>query len=330
MNQQQDNIAMVRKRTRRIILACLLCVSFFCGTTTITASMQVKKPISKTGLLGALRVGGLTTGELVHEVEKRGVDFEMTEAIADELRRAGAKPELITAVRANYRSATPSPIPDRPNNGPRVSLGLVVQDITPALALSLGLRETSGVLVNSVEKNYLGEQVGVERRDIIIAINDAPVKNSDGLRQLMGRVRAGEAVTLTILRDGSTRKLTSSLLKNDGDNSTNNRAPAGGISGRGKLGLRVEPLTPETSARLKLEKIKGLLVTEVDASGPAASAGIRTGDVIEEINGQAVRSMSDVEPALAKNASGPARLRIHRAGKSFGLELQPRAAISAR
>jgi S1-C subfamily serine protease len=330
MNQQQDNTALVRISTRNIIMACLLCVWFLSAAFNTTASMQVKKPISKTGLLGALRVGGLTTGELVHEVEKRGVDFEMTDAIADELRRAGAKPELITAVGANYRSVNPSPTPVRPLNGPRVSLGLVVQDITPSLALSLGLKETSGVLVNSVEKNYLGEQVGVERRDIIIAINDAAVKNSDGLRQLMARVRTNEAVTLTVLRDGSTRKLTSSLLKNNADDSTNNRATNNAISGRGKLGLRVEPLTPETSARLKLEKVKGLLVTEVDASGPAASAGIRTGDVIEEINGQAVRSMSDVEPALAKSTSGPARLRIHRAGKSFGLELQPRAANSAR
>src|SRR5687768_12564683 len=64
---------------------------------------QKKKPISRQGLVSALRINGLSTKELVEQVEMRGVSFKLTNEIESELRAAGAHPDLIAAVRANYR-----------------------------------------------------------------------------------------------------------------------------------------------------------------------------------------------------------------------------------
>ena len=69
---------------------------------------QVKKPVTKdpitqTGLLDALRIGGLPPKALIQEIRSRGVAFELTPPIEVELRAAGAKPAVIDAVRANYR-----------------------------------------------------------------------------------------------------------------------------------------------------------------------------------------------------------------------------------
>jgi len=67
---------------------------------------QVKKPISKNGLLEAVRLNGLSTQELIERVQQRGVSFQLTDQDTEELRQAGARPELIDAVRANYRPET--------------------------------------------------------------------------------------------------------------------------------------------------------------------------------------------------------------------------------
>src|SRR5947209_3845029 len=83
------------------LLAILLLVT---GSTLA----QQKKPISKSGLLESIRLNGLSTRELVDRIEQRGVSFQMTAADEEEFRAAGARPEIIAAARANYRSATPA------------------------------------------------------------------------------------------------------------------------------------------------------------------------------------------------------------------------------
>jgi serine protease Do len=125
------------------------------------------------------------------------------------------------------------------------------------------------------------------------------------------------------MRDGARR----SLNFGGQDVSANNaeRNDDRGVSGKGRLGLRVEPLTSELIARFSLGKAKGMVVTAVDGAGPAGAAGVQPGDVIEEVNGQDVRAMADVEAALAKSNAGRVRLRINRGGKSLNLEVQPRA-----
>jgi hypothetical protein len=70
---------------------------------------QTSKPISREGLVKSVRINGLTTRELVQQIERRGVAFEMTADAEAELRGAGARPEIIEAARSNYRpSASPA------------------------------------------------------------------------------------------------------------------------------------------------------------------------------------------------------------------------------
>jgi hypothetical protein len=86
------------------------------------ASAQAKKPITKEGLLKAIRINGLSTAELIQQIQQRGVSFRMTPAEEQELRAAGARPEVIEAARSNYRAgATVPAVAD--NNRPAVSNG---------------------------------------------------------------------------------------------------------------------------------------------------------------------------------------------------------------
>ncbi|HWW76509.1 MAG TPA: hypothetical protein VNZ44_14020 [Pyrinomonadaceae bacterium] len=71
---------------------------------------QAKKPITREGLVRAVRINGLSTAELVQQVQSRGVSFEMTADAEAELRAAGARPEVIDAARSNYRPASAAPV----------------------------------------------------------------------------------------------------------------------------------------------------------------------------------------------------------------------------
>jgi hypothetical protein len=71
---------------------------------------QAKKPITKDGLVKAVRINGLSTAELVQEIRTRGVAFQMTPAVESEMRQAGARPEVIEAARTNYRPSSSAPV----------------------------------------------------------------------------------------------------------------------------------------------------------------------------------------------------------------------------
>jgi hypothetical protein len=87
--------------------------------SAVAATQTAKKPITKQGLLNAVKINGLTTQELVQQIERRGVDFEMTASDESDLRGVGARPEVVEAARANYRpSAAAAPAVTRVNTTP--------------------------------------------------------------------------------------------------------------------------------------------------------------------------------------------------------------------
>ncbi|HEX7317180.1 MAG TPA: hypothetical protein VF297_24990 [Pyrinomonadaceae bacterium] len=91
-------------RTRRVasLILCVVCAALaFAGA----ASTQTKKPITKQGLVNAVKINGLSTGELVAQIQRRGVDFQMSAADESDLQSVGARPEVIEAARSNYRPA---------------------------------------------------------------------------------------------------------------------------------------------------------------------------------------------------------------------------------
>jgi hypothetical protein len=88
------------------------CVACAALIFTGAASTQTKKPITKQGLVNAVKINGLTTQELIAQIQRRGVDFEMSASDESDLQSVGARPEVIEAARSNYRPAT---VAARPN-----------------------------------------------------------------------------------------------------------------------------------------------------------------------------------------------------------------------
>jgi Do/DeqQ family serine protease len=201
----------------------------------------------------------------------------------------------------------------------RGMLGVTIQPVNADIAKSLGLEKVSGAIVNSVSPGSPAERAGVERGDVIVALEGTPVADSNALRNQVARMQPGSTVRLTVLRDGSERELTAKLAElrpsNDGE-----AEPSRGGTPNGAFGLSVQPLTPELAERLGVAAgTRGVAVTAVDPQGAAAEAGIRQGDVIEEVDRKPVRNGEELRAALRAAGSRPALVLVNRRGDSLHL-----------
>ena len=183
-------------------------------------------------------------------------------------------------------------------------LGVTVQGINSDIAGSLGLSEVKGALVSAVSEGGPAEKAGVTRGDVITAIDGQAVKDSNSLRNSVSRLKPGSTVNLTLLRGGQERQVSVRLAEAPRTARDDSSAPAERGT-RGALGLALQPGD------------SGVEVTNVDPSGPAADAGIRVGDVLEEVNGTPVRSSSDVRAALGKSKGKPALVLVRRGDQTL-------------
>jgi serine protease Do len=214
----------------------------------------------------------------------------------------------------------------------RGMLGVNIQNITADTAQALELKDTTGVLVSNVKGGSAADKAGVKRGDIITAINGEKIEDSNVLRNKVASTLPGTEIRLTVLRDGNTQELTATLdefdttsagadpQKNGGDQ--NNGAER--QSQNGKLGLSLQPVTPQVARQLGLaSESEGLVVTDVDSDGAAAEAGIARGDVLLEVNRQPVNATADVQAALERGDSKPVLLLISRKGQTLYLTVKP-------
>jgi serine protease Do len=210
----------------------------------------------------------------------------------------------------------------------RGQLGITVSRVTSDLATSLGMSEAKGVIVNSVRAGSGAERAGIRQGDVITAINDTPVSDSNAFRNRVASNAPGTEVTLTVQRDNREQKIRATLGELTEETARSDNQNEGGPNqrgGGGKLGISVVPLTPDIAEELKLKPgTTGVVVDAVDPAGPAVEAGIRRGDVIQEVNRQPVRSADELRAAIEKSGTKPALLLLNRGGEPIFLAVRPR------
>ena len=201
----------------------------------------------------------------------------------------------------------------------RSQLGVAIQGVSPEMASSLGLKDERGALVSSVSKDSPAEKAGIEQGDVIVSVDGVSVSDGNALRNRIASAKPGATVSLGLVRDGAEKTVRVTLRELA---STQTAEAAGEPAEGGRLGLSVRPVTPEDARELGLESRKGLLVAEVDPSGPAAAAGIRPGDVIEEVNRKPVTDAAELRAAAKSSGERPALVLVNRKGASLFLAME--------
>jgi serine protease Do len=193
------------------------------------------------------------------------------------------------------------------------------------------LKDAKGVLVSNVTTGSAAEKAGIKRGDIITAINGEAIEDSNVLRNKVAGSAPGTEIKVTVLRDGNPQDFTAKLdefnvkgAKSDLPGSEDEETPREQKE-TGKLGLSLQPVTPQIAKQLELPPdTQGMVVMEVDPDGASAEEGIARGDVILEINRQPVKSPEDVQAALDKSGNRPILLLVTRQGTTVYLTVTPK------
>jgi serine protease Do len=177
-------------------------------------------------------------------------------------------------------------------------LGVSIQPLTSALAQSLHLDDTEGVLVADVAPGSPAEKAGLKRGDVIVSFNGHPVHDPGQLQNLAALTAPGTTVTVQILRKNQEREVSVEL----GELPQQPTAARGSeeMQAPSRLGFSVQNLTPELAQQLGVEGTTGVVVTQVDPNSEAYQAGVRRGMVIHEVNQQEVKNTQDFWEAVEK------------------------------
>jgi serine protease Do len=180
-------------------------------------------------------------------------------------------------------------------------LGVHIQQVTPEVAESLGLKEPTGALVAQVVEDGPAAKGKIARGDVILSFNNRTVTEMRKLPRIVADTEVGIDVPVEVWRENKKLNLTVQVgeLKENAQMAARSEKGAGGDSKPEKvesLGVTVSAIKPAMAKKFKLpEDAKGVVVTDVDGTGPAAEKGVRPGDLIVEVGQEEVTGPSDVE-----------------------------------
>ncbi len=174
-------------------------------------------------------------------------------------------------------------------------LGVAIQSLTDEIREAIGLEDIEGTLVADVFAGTPAEKAGIKVGDIITGFNGTAIESAGDLPKLVGQAAPGEEASVTILRGTEEIMLTVVLdLREVGieraRSTTQNSIP----------GVTLDEIDPETRQKFSLdESVTGVVISDVQMDSVAYEQGIRAGNILKRINLVAVKSIEDVEAAIA-------------------------------
>ncbi|HLH01921.1 MAG TPA: Do family serine endopeptidase [Bryobacteraceae bacterium] len=209
-------------------------------------------------------------------------------------------------------------------------LGALLGPVTPEMVPQFGLKDAKGALVDQVTPNTPAEKAGLKMGDVIVAIDGKPVNSMDDATMTIISKSPGTTVKLDVIHDGKPKTIDVTLGQrpngidwdqknnqsdNNGDDSDNDNG-GNGVTARG---ITVQALTPDIAQQVGVPpSTKGVVVTDIDQSSPAADAQfLGRGVVIIAVNRQPVSSVSDFK-RLMNEAKGKSVLLTVNAGGQTG------------
>ncbi|MBF0229088.1 MAG: DegQ family serine endoprotease [Desulfamplus sp.] len=200
-------------------------------------------------------------------------------------------------------------------------LGVAIQDITKELAEYYGITNREGALVGTVYKDHPADKAGIKAGDMIIKVNDNPVKSSRDLSSSIAGHAVGEKVDITFIRDGQVKTVKVTLTKrNDSEQFEQSLSQSQSENGQfDELGMNLSVINDEIASRFGYDpRARGLVVIDIEPDSKAAVSGIRVGDVLREVNHRPVDNINQYNSILKQTQKGASlQLLFIRGNASF-------------
>ena len=177
-------------------------------------------------------------------------------------------------------------------------LGVSIQEVDSGLAEKLGLDRPMGVLINRVFDNTPAAEFGLQRGDVITAINAETIKGVNHLRAVVAMYKPMATVSISILRDGQTQNISVTLSKRSAQVLRSAKDPEEYVNLW--KGLSLQNLTADLAEKLGHTADEGVLIAGVAPGSAAAKAGLRKGDLILEVENQPIHNVVEFKSAMEK------------------------------
>jgi serine protease Do/serine protease DegQ len=175
----------------------------------------------------------------------------------------------------------------------RGQLGVAAQDLTPELARAFNIPANQGAVIAQVNPRSAAARAGLKEGDVVLSINDKPIRDSSGLRNAIGLLEVGEAVRMEILRDGKPLTLDAKVGEY-----VPTKAKGDAINPR-LAGVTFEDIGPNSP--LGGRGVRGVVVAQLESNSPAAQAGLRRNDVITAVNRQPIASTDELRQIASQS-----------------------------
>lgn len=211
-------------------------------------------------------------------------------------------------------------------------IGASVQTLTPELAEAMKLKgQPTGALVGEVTPKSPSEKAGMKTGDVITGVNGKKISDARELRLMIGSMAPGTKVQIEVNREGQSKTVNVDLAEmpaSEAEQGAETTPEDGAQPEKATVfgGVAVADITDDIRTALNLSKdVKGAVIAEIDADSSAAKAGLREGDVIQEVNKQPVRNAKDLVAINKKlKPNEKILIRVWSQGRSGFVALEPK------
>jgi serine protease Do len=202
-------------------------------------------------------------------------------------------------------------------------LGVNIQEVTPDIAKAFSVPSAEGALVGDVTPDSPGAKAGLQKGDIITALNGQKISDYHDLRLRISQTAPGTAIKMDVYRNGQKQQMTATLAEfpekaQAAENSPQGESPA-------LEGVQAENLNSDIIQQLNLPSgTHGVVITRVDPDSNAAETGLQRGDVIQEVNRKPINSVEQFRAAVRAATNQPLLLLINRGGSSSYVVISPK------
>lgn len=199
-------------------------------------------------------------------------------------------------------------------------LGIGLQHVDQKLAKSFGMDKPRGALVTQVMKDSPAEKAGVKAGDVVLSFNGKPINKAQDLPPLVALSAIDKDAEIALLRDGKEMTLKVRIGNLDDTASIS----ATGSDKGSAWGMQLKGLSSEERSALNFHDDGGVLIARIAPKSAAEDSGLKAGDIILAIGGQAVNDAGQVTDILRKAPQNrPVPVLIYRAGNTIFLALVP-------